>query len=146
MATTVILFNSFIRAVHTGGASLSKTYRVALATSSWTPNNDTSAVASLSSAWCTSASGGDAYRQCAPPGNGTLADQFTAVSDGVFKFDLSDCVVTATSGQQLDVRYVHYVQSAGAIPMGYYEVSITSVAAAQFTVQHPSAGIFVTGR
>lgn len=146
MATTVVLFTPAIRALMTGGLSLSDSYRCALMTSSWTPDNATSTVASLTGLWCTSGSNGQADRHVYPPANGTLADQCTVTADGVVKFDLSDLVFTATTGQQLDARYGVVYPSAGAIPLGYWEISITTVTAAQYTAQWNAEGLFDTSR
>jgi hypothetical protein len=146
MATTVVLFTPAIRALLTGGMSLSDSYRCALMTSSWSPDNATSTVASLTAYWCTSGSNGQADRHVYPPSNGTLADQCTVTADGVAKFDLSDVVLTATTGQQIDARYGLVYASAATVPLGYWEISITAVTAAQFTAQWNADGLFETSR
>lgn len=146
MGTTFIRFNPALDGHGRATMSFSVTFRCALMNDSWTPDNDTSTIASLTSVWCTSASGGQADRRCQPPNGGSLGSQWAYVSDGVYKFDLSDVAITATAGQEIDARYGLIYASAAMRAEGYWEISVTAVAAQQFTAQFPSAGIFDTSR
>lgn len=142
---TIVIFDRAKLGLLTGDVNLSATMRGWLMSTGWTPNIDTSTIASLTTYFHTKLSGSFSDgRRINPPGGGTLADQVTKTADGVLKFDLSDVAFTASSGASLSAQYGVVAKSGGTIPILYWQLSTAEVVATQVTVQWPAAGLFET--
>lgn len=145
MATTVAMFDSMKMALLGSTEHLSKTFRVALMSAGWTPDMNTSTVASLTSKFVALVGGNT--RQC--PGPGQVTALLTLSAAGRVKFDLSDIALTASTGN-VSARYGAVFRSAtdGAYnvvtPALYWEVSSTEVVANIINVTWPSGGLLKT--
>lgn len=145
MATTVAMFDSMKLALIGGTEHLSKTFRVALMSAGWTPDLNTSTVASLTSKMVALAGGHT--RQC--PGPGQVVALVTLSAAGRVKWDLSDIALTASAGN-VSARYGVVFKSAAdggygsVIPAVYWEVSSTEVVANIINVTWPSGGLVKT--
>lgn len=145
MATTVAMFDSMKLALLNSTEHLSETFRVALGSAGWTPDMNTSTVASLTSKFVALAGGNT--KQC--PGPGQAAALITLSAAGRVKFDLSDIALTASTGN-VSARYGFVFKSATEgsyntiTPAFYWEVSSTEVVANIINVTWPSGGLMKT--
>lgn len=145
MATTVVMFDSMKMALLNSTEHLSETFRVALGSSGWTPDINTSTVASLTSKFVALAGGNT--RQC--PGPGQVVALITLSAAGRVKFDLSDIALTASVGN-VSARYGFGFKSATEgsyntiTPCFYWEVSSVEVVANIINITWPSGGLIKT--
>lgn len=144
--STFVVFDSFKLAVFRGDTNFSGTYRCMLMSAGWTPNLQTSTVASLTGAFCTQLSNYPTATSRQVLGAGTTGGAFiTLTLTGVIKFDLTDIAFTATSGSQLSAQYGCLYKSASqTVPMGYWQLSSAEVVGSQINITWPAAGLFET--
>lgn len=111
----------------------------------WTPDMNTSTVASLTSKMVALVGGNT--RQC--PGVGQLVANITLSAEGRIRYDLSDIAVTANVGN-MSARYGVGFRSAtdgeyaAVVPCFYWEISSTEVVANILNIQWPSGGLLKT--
>lgn len=145
MANTIAMFDSFKRALMAGSEHMSKTFHVGIMSAGWTPDMNTSTVASLTSKMVALVGGNS--RQC--PGVGQVVANITVSAAGRVRFDLSDLAVTASVGN-MSARYGCGWRSAtdgqlnAVVPCFYWEISTTEIVANILNIQWPSGGIFKT--
>ena len=149
MAKTFVVFDIAKHALMTGGMNLSNTFRCALISAgAWTPAIDDATATLTSTAiegtWAhQKGSGTVAVAVCNPPGNGTLGNQFTKSAAGVYKFDLSDVAITASTGSNITSQYAVVYESAG-MALGFWEISSAAIVASQVNITWPASGLFET--
>lgn len=149
MAKTFVIFDIAKHALMTGGMNLSNSYRCALISAgAWTPTIDdltaTLTSTAIDATWAhQKGSAGAATRKLVPPGGGTLANQWTKTANGVYKFDLSDIALTASTGFNITTQYAVVYESAG-MALGFWEISTAAIVASQVNITWPADGLFET--
>ena len=148
MAKTFVVFDAAIGAIGKGDLKLSDTYRCYILSAGWTPDYNTSTIASFSAALCNKLSG--SWSKGRTLG---LCD-WTQSAAGVWKFvpAVDPLTFCASSGFNLSAQYgIIAASTAGAHavknpPLGYWEISSAEVVATQINLDFPADGVFDTSQ